>query len=227
MRRISDGKIVFTGVADTAGFKLSTKKEKIKGGIGNGDVAIITSDKEVALDVTNAIMDLDWMEMSAGVSFTEDEGVVYKRIRGLTLTAGAVTLPVGAVPVGDDVILINNIGKQFVAVYEGVGRTATITGGVNGDMYLALYQEEVTGSILSIDVTKFSENYYVEMATICYNPETNEVYSDVYYQFDKCSPSSDMEMALKAGANNQGKITIDILKNFNSTEIGRIIEVAR
>jgi hypothetical protein len=226
-RRISDKKIVFTGIADTTGFKQTVKKDKVKGGIGNGDVAILRSDKEVALDITNAIMDLDWLEMSAGVSFTEKEGNVYKREKGLILTGGKVTLPTGSTPVDDKVILIDSIGKQFVAVYDDVAKTATITGGKEGDVYLALFEMEIIGSILSLDVSKFSENYYVEMSTICYNPETNEVYSDVYYQFDKCSPSSDIEMSLKAGANNQPKITIDILKNPNSTEIGRIIEIPR
>jgi hypothetical protein len=203
------------------------KEEKIKGGIGNGDVAILRTDKEVTLKVRNAIYDTSWLEMTAGVEYESKTNTVYYTEKGLVLTSGAVTLT--KVPKDTtSVILVDSVGKQFTAVYEDVGKTATITGGVDGDVYLALYQIDIAASqTLSIDVTKFAENYYVEYHTIAYNPETNNVDKDIYWQFDKVLPVSQFNISFEAGKNYSPEVEFNILTNPNSTEVGRVIEVVR
>lgn len=225
-KRISDGKIVFTAVAQMSSVEQKIKEEKVKGGIGNGDVAILRTDKEVTLKVKNAIFDSAWMEMVAGVEYSSATKTVFYSQKGLVLTGGKVNLD--KVPKNeDDIILINSVGKQFVATYDDVAETATIVGGAEGEMYAALYEIEVTGNVLPIDITKFAENYYVEYHTIEYSPETNKVIKDIYWQFDKVLPVSQFNISFEAGKNYSPEVEFNILKNPNSTEVGRVIEVDR
>ncbi|CAI6287801.1 hypothetical protein NHM07_07885 [Bacillus subtilis] len=88
-----------------------------------------------------------------------------------------------------------------------------------------MYQIEKVGRRLAIKASKFSERYEVEYRTIAYNPDTEEVYSDIYIQFPNVSPSGEFEMSLENGNALAPEIKFEALADTD--EMAVVIETSR
>ena len=226
MLRKSDGKKVLSTTAQMTSVEQTVNETRIKGGIGNKDVAIVRTDKEYNLSVSDALFDTDYFEISTGVAYSSKTREIYKMVKGLVLASGAVVLP--ETPKDqNDVVLVNANNEQFAAVYEDTGKTATITGGVDGELYMAVYPIDVTGETLEIDATKFAQNYELQLNTIAYDPETNEVTQDIYWKFPKVLPESAFSISYEAGQNNTVDLNFKVLITPNTDIAGEVIHVDR
>ncbi|MCY8499889.1 hypothetical protein MOD12_21705, partial [Bacillus atrophaeus] len=91
----------------------------------------------------------------------------------------------------------------------------------------AVYQINKIGRRLAIKASKFSERYEVEYRTIAYNPDTEEVYSDIYIQFPNVSPSGEFEMSLENGNALAPEIKFEALADTDTDEMAVVIEASR
>ena len=182
-KRKSDGHVVFTAEAQLASISQSVSEEKLKGGIGNRTIALLRSDKEVTLQVRNALFDLEWLSMTQGVAIEQGTVKVWKREDDLTVESGTVTIK--GTPIDDEVKVINAANDSEDTTATGKDVTVSTSLAKDGDKVSVLYKQEVTGNIVAMDAKKFSETYEVEYSTIAYDPETNEVIKDIYFQFDQ------------------------------------------
>lgn len=224
-KRLTDDKIIFTAEAQLSSVQQAIKEDKIKGGIGNRDIAILRSEKTVTLKVRNAVYDTAWLEMVAGVEFADATAcTIFRTEKGLVLTGGKVTITND--PVDDKVTLIDSQGKKFTGTFDGVSKEVTIVGGLDGAIYTALYDFDTTGSVLSIDATKFPENYYVEYQTIEYDIDTNEIVNELIWQFDKVTPNANFEMQFQNGTAISPEFDFTCLAPAGTNQIGRVIEIA-
>ena len=93
-KRISDGKVLLTAEAQLASVTQSITEEKVKGGIGNRDIAILRSEKEVSLKVRSAMFDSDWLEMVSGTSYKSETNMIHKKEDGLVVKKNALKFEV-------------------------------------------------------------------------------------------------------------------------------------
>jgi hypothetical protein len=229
-KRKSDGHVIFTAEAQLASISQQISEEKLKGGIGNRTIALIRSDKEVQLQVRNALFDFDWLSVSQGVAVQEDgAATVWKREDSLQVVdnAGTLEVTIKGTPVGNTVRVINAKGEAEAST-ETTKKVAVPVGvAVEGERVSVAYQEDVVGNILTMDSQKFSEAYEVEYSTIEYNPETSQVVADLYIQFDHVIPSGSFDLSLENGSALSPELSFEAMTTGTSTEIGRFIEVER
>lgn len=121
--RVSDGAVIFTGEAQLASVAQKITETPIRGGIGNPVIANLKSDKEVDLQVRNAVWDTKWMEMVNGVIFDTKSATVYKKEAGLVCTGG--TFEVASLSVSGSATASGNV----TVTLDGVAKTIAITNG--------------------------------------------------------------------------------------------------
>jgi hypothetical protein len=227
MRRKSDGKTIFTAEAQIAGISQEISENEVRGGIGNKKISVIRSDKNINLTTKMALFDLEYLSMTQGVAVESGTATVTKKEELSVVGSGTLTVTVTGTPANNKVTLINSKGvsQEFTAVAKACTVTAPFA--TAGEKVTALYKDTVTGNIVKLQSDTFSENYEVEYRTIAYNPVTNQVVADIYFQFDNCLPSGAFEISLENGNALAPELKFQALTAPNSSDIGRIVEVPR
>jgi len=218
----TDGKVYFLGLTSATDIDQTIKQTELKGGIGNGTIAMIQSDKAIKFKVTTAVHSDSFYEMQSGTVAANGTYTVQKTDTDV-LTGGSLTIT--GTPVGTTAIVIDAHGKQFagtIAVKE-----VTITGGVEGAKYTILYGESVTGDVLDLRTDKFPNNYYTELHTIAYDADSNAVVADIYWVFDKALPDGALSAKLAAGTNATDEINFTAQLPANTKSYGKYIVVPR
>lgn len=228
--RKSDGKKIFTAEAQLASISQAITEEKLKGGIGNKTVALLRSDKEITLQVRNALFDLGWLSMTQGVAVEENgQATINFKEDDLVVTdnLGTLEVTITGTPSDTTAQIINSKGEVEEAAITGSKVTVPVGHAVAGEKVAVSYLKEVTGNLVSFDSKRFSENYAVEYHTIEYNPETNEVVADLYIQFDNTVPSGSFDLSFENGSAISPELSFEALASATGSEIGRMIEVPR
>lgn len=231
IKRKSDGHVFATAETQLASISQTLGiNEKVFGGIGNKPLAIFRGQKEVTSTLRNAFYDKEILAMTQGVNVQENgTATVYKREDGLTVTdnAGALEVTLTGTPVGTTAYVRNSAGETEEATIATNKVTIPTGHAAAGDIVSVTYQEDVQGEIVALDSEKFAEAHVIEYHTIAYDPSTNKVVKDIYIQLDHVIPSGDFELSFENGTAIAPEISFEALAAPNTTEIGRVIEVAR
>ena len=223
LKRKRDGHLVATAEAQIAGFSQAVTQDKLKGGIGNRTIAILRSDKEITLNLKNALFDLEWLAMSQGVEIEKGTFNVYKTDYDLIVSdIGEVDVtrePIGLVTLQDT--------KGNSITLEAKDKTVTVPEefAKSGDELLAIYKEEVKGRSMEIASDKFSEKYEIEYRTIEYDPDTNQVINYLYFQFDNVTPSGEFDMSLENGTALTPELKFEATAKRGSGKMGRVLQI--
>lgn len=86
-------------------------------------------------------------------------------------------------------------GQKFTAT--STAKVNTVTIGVDGTVTAT--ESTVTGDVLDFKADSFPKAHHVELRTIVYDPDTNEVVGDLYFIFKKGLPSGALAEAFQAG----------------------------
>lgn len=229
MRKKSGGHLVFTAEAQIAGINASEESDIIRGGIGNKGLYTIKGAKSVNLEVTNATFSTDYLAMSQGAEITESSAIVSQSEKGLRVTdnEGSLEVSIKGTPVDDRISIINKDGESADVTVSGSTIEIPSNFAKDGETVSAVYKEEVTGKVLTIDGEKFSDNYEVSYKTIEYDTETNQVTRDIYLNFPNCSPSGEFEMSFQNGEALTPSLTFEALADAGTGKIGQVVEVDR
>ena len=73
---------------------------------------------------------------------------------------------------------------------------------VDAEGLVTATEKTVTGDFLELTAGAFAKNCKLQLKTIAYDPDTNEVVADIYWIFPKATPSSNFEQAFGMGVNN-------------------------
>lgn len=225
-KRKSDKKVIFTAEAKVASIEQTVSESQIRGGIGNGVLAVYRTDKELKGKVTNALYDAEWLEMVTGTKFVEGTANVFAEEAGVVCKAAG-ELEIKGTPVENTISVIAEDGTPVAGTPTFSTKKISLEGLTENSVYTVQYQTSVSGKILTVDISKYPENYEVEYHTIEYDPETNEVVKDLYWQFDKVTPSAQFSYSYEAGQPIGSEIDFTICNTKGTKEVGRAIEVVR
>lgn len=228
-KRKSDGHLVFTTEAQLASISQAVSEERLFGGIGNKTVAILSTEKTVDLTVRNSLWDLEYLSMTQGVAIESDGTATVKKQEKLTVkdNSGTLELEVTGTPIGDVTVFDVDGTQESATPVTGVVEVPITFTAIEGDELDVIYNEEVTGGIVTFDSETFSEKYEVEYRTIAYDPSTMEVTQDIYIQFDEVKPSGNFEMSFENGTALTPELNFMVTTPLGKTEMGRVIKVAR
>jgi len=227
LTRLSDGKLIYTAVAQLTSVGQTINQEPIRGGIGNGIVTILRTEKEQTITLRDAIFDSDWLEVTTGAAFEANTGETIRRSeKGLEAAdnGGDIELTITGTPIDDEVIVINNKNEQLAATHD-TGTVTITTGGVAGEIYTVLYLE-TSGSVstLTLNQSDLSEKYSLQLSTIEYDVVTERITKNLFWQFDQILPASQFDIAFENGTNYSPELECTVIKPINSDTVGRIIE---
>jgi len=226
-RRLSDNKIVFWGEAQTNDISVKVQEDKIYGGIGSMLLASLQSQREIDFKVSNAFFDSSYLEMVLGSDFANvTSNTVWAKENNLTMTSGKITI-VGTPITNSIITVIDPNGNTYSGTFSA--SQVSVTGATDGPGYTVLYQTSVnTGNVLSIDCTKFSQAWALEAHTIEYQPNTQKIIADIYFQFDSVIPAGNFDISLQNGKTAKApEITLSVLRPIGSNVYGRVIQVPR
>lgn len=240
------GKVVLNAEAQLAGIQGSISEEDLQGGIGNKKLYKIRTDKAIDLTMRSAVADVEYWAMTQGVE-VEQSGkmTVTSNFIGAveedSTSANVVFLPLGTnSKLGDKVRVVMPDGTQ--ETLDIISATSKAPASVTGlavdlasavatvqanDKLQVFYQEEITGQRISIDSTKFSGKYAVEMKTIAYDLDTAKVTADIYFQFPETVPSGEFDISLENGSVYSPEISFSVLNPKGQDEMGAILLKAR
>ena len=81
---------------------------------------------------------------------------------------------------------------------------------VDEDGTITATKKTVSGDVLDFKVDSFPKNHYVQLRTIVYDPDTNEVVADMYFIFEKALPSGALAEAFSS-ANKTSEIAFSAM----------------
>lgn len=224
LKDLSDtSKVYFFGLTSQAEITQQIQQDVIRGGIGNGVIGVMQSNKELTFKVTTLLHNEDVSAIQSGSAFGASTTFTVQKTESGVLTSGKITIT--GTPIGTNVLVYDGLGKKLEGTYAT--GDVTVTGGTEGESYTVVYSTSVTGEALSLDSKKFPKNYYVELHTIAYNPNSNEVVADLYYVFNKALPNGGLSQQFQAGQSVTDEVEFTCGLLTGSTEYGKYIVVPR
>lgn len=221
VKDIATGKANFFGLTTKSEVNQKLKQTMLRASIGNGVVGVVQSDKEISFKVTNLFQNDSIYEMQSGNNLKAFTGnLQYTE----TLQCKATKVTLTETPIGK-VLVVDSHGKQLENT--NTIKDVTITSGTDGEFYTCIYSVAMTGEAISLDAQTFPKNKYVELHTIAYDIDTNEVIADIYWVFYKALPDGTIKGGYEGGKNNESDIQFTAQLPKGLSEYGKYVVIPR
>lgn len=222
----NNDKTYFFGLTSSENVNQTLNQTPIRGGIGNKRVATISSDKDINFDVQTTLHNDAIYEIQSGSLFgTEAITLLKQETVQAVDSSGSITCAITGTPVGDVTVLDKN-GKEYVGAFA-TGKV-TITSGVAGQYYTIVYNEaEASANVLDLNSESMPSTYHVQLHTIAYDPDTEEIVADLYWVFSKCLPDGNISAGYKSGENQQDTIKFNCEIPVGSKSYGKYAVIPR
>lgn len=198
-------------------------QESIRGGIGNGKVYEMRSNKDINVSTRNAVMNNEWIALTQGVEIVSKHEVEVTKAEIIcdVPEGGIIELevePLGKVQAKKD----DGTFEEF----DATDKSITLTGEFldMNDVQLT-YKAKVVGEGITFDAKKFSKTVRLDMKTFAYDLETGDILYDIYFVFPKAMPSSDLNLNFEAGSVLSPELSFSILQGRCGTEMGTMVSV--
>lgn len=240
---IATGKVVLNAEAQLAGIAGSISEEDLQGGIGNKKLYKIRTDKAIDLTMRSAFADIEYWAMTQGVAVEKGNILVTEAFRGVVVedtvtSAFEIVLPIletevnapatAKVTLADGTQEVLPVKTSATEPTKKAIDLATATAvPAKGEFLQAFYTVTKVGEKISIDSTKYSSKYKVEMRTIAYDPATAQVGADIYFIFPETIPSGEFDISLENGTVYTPEISFSVLNPLHTDEMGEIALVPR
>ncbi|WP_415408894.1 hypothetical protein [Staphylococcus agnetis] len=219
LTRKSDGFKIATGTAQSTSISQSVDEDQIKGGIGNRTLYTIKSNKELEIEVKDAVFNPQWLAATQGVKVEDKQTLTVEVVDTVEIGEGGKITIQDTSFEGNGVFVDSKGDNHKVKFSKG---TATIDGikeqaGKEGQ---AVYEEKREGKSISIRADRFAEKYKAQLNTIIYEAETEAIVEDLFVIFHNVTPSAEFELGLEAGEALAPEIKLVASADPKTKEIG-------
>lgn len=212
----ANDKVYVFGVTESSTVTTSMSKEELTGGLGNTLQAIMQSDKKVGFEIQNLFFGDTIVELTqGGVMASGTKTIPVKETKVAVKNLTDIEVEITGTPVGGTVQVVDTKNKMYEAVFED--GTVTITDGVAGEAYHVVYTEEKTVEYLDLNANVFPSAKHVVLRTIGYDPKTNVVLYDYYWDFPNAVPDGNTDYAFTKATNANPSISFDCIADANGS----------
>jgi hypothetical protein len=225
--RYTGGDVRYMGCMNTTGIEKTISTTDIRCGIGAGLSSLLYTEPDMTLTITPAYFNEWLLEMNSGEEFDAAQSVnVWVAETDLTPTVATqdCTVTITGTPVGGIVKAQDAQGVLYPATF--LTGTVTITGGANKGLMTVMYQKAVTGDVLTFKTDSYPEVVGLTLHTIAYDPATNVVVADKYFEFDKVLGDGNMSLAMTLSTLSINEFTARVLPTQGNV-FGKYITVER
>lgn len=218
---IGTGKVMANTRLQLAAIESTIDQESIRGGIGNGKVYEMRSNKDMNVTTRNAVMNNEWISLTQGVDIISDKEVEVTKAEIICDVPldGVITLedePSGKVQAKK----ADGTFEEFDAALKKI----TLTGDfLTMNEVQLTYKAKITGNSITFDAAKFSKMVRLDMKTFAYDLETGDILYDIYFVFPKAMPSSDLNLSYEAGSVLSPELSFSILQGRCGTKLGEMV----
>lgn len=219
LTRKSDGFKIASGTTQSTSISQSVEEEVIKGGIGNRSLYTIKSDKEIEIQIKDAIFNPQWLAASQGVKVEDGKTLVVENVETVEVEAGGVIKVKDSSYAGEGVFVDSKGENHKVTFTAGSATVEDITEQV-GKEGMVTYEVERTGKSIAIRADRFAEKYKAQLSTVIYEAETEQIVEELFAIFHNVTPSSEFELGLEAGSALAPEMTLRCTADAKTKEIG-------
>lgn len=212
------------------------KQEQIRAGIGNGVIGTISQEKEIQVKVQNAINSDDILQIQSGMDMIKAENLVINK--NVTLVCDSdktfdfTDITDVAVETNGkaSLYIFDKRATLFEGVYDKASKKVEFVNKLDalvGETYVIVYPAKlVEATYIPLDSASFPKTMYVELHSVAYDLETNEIYADIFWIFDRALPDGNISKNYSA-KNMEDAITFTVQKPFGRTTYGKYVVVPR
>lgn len=222
---LSTGKVMANTKLQMSSIESTISEEDIRGGIGNGKIYKMRSDKDLSISTRNAVMNNEWIALTQGVDIVTDKTVEVTKAEVIC-----------DIPANGEVVLQEEPKGKVTATkedgsveeFDATDKTVTLTGDfLDMEEVQLAYKTEIQGDSIVFDSKKYAKKVRLDLSTIAYDVDTGDVLYDIYFVFPSAMPSSELNLSFEAGTAIAPEISFDILQPRCGTEMGEMVTKAR
>ena len=222
LERITDGKKILSTTTTLANLEQTVDETNLQAGIGGSTIAVLSSNKQITLGVTDALWSLEGLEVTQGVRINPTGTATVIKRAGATVSGADGTIVNAPATLTEAEVLLQDGTYAVVPVVAGVF-TVPVNADTSCPELSVIYKTEITGESLEFRASSSSETYRAQLYTIAYDPQTMQVVKDVYITFDQVKPSGNFTMNFALGTAITPEMSLQVLKPKCSDVLGRII----
>lgn len=202
----------FFGATEESNIKQTIDQQKLTAGIGNKVKALLQSSKQVEFSIKNLFHSDSFLAIQTGSTFTTaSKDLMKKEVKTAVDNLGSIEVIITGTPKDDEVTVLDKYNTSYTASYAA--GTVTITGGVEGTSYTVVYLETTADvNVLDLNAEKYPTTKHVQLHGIAYDPDTNAILADIYYDFNEAVPDGNVDRNYAKGSN------ISDVINFSTQE---------
>lgn len=232
LKSLVTGNIVGIGYAQTGNLEFTEEQNEVRGAIGNVVAYTLKSAKSINIQITSATFKPEFFAITQGTEFKDNVSRemidnVFLKVKKNSEDKLELELPTNLSSL--TTVRVEDVDgvQQDLAVISGKVELPSGFEAKEGDELEVFYLKEVTGRVLEFDAGKYPTKFLIQMQTLCYDRETEEVYSDIYFVFDEASPSSAMTVNLQNGEAFIPELNFTVTSAKGTGVLGRKYEVLR
>ena len=211
----ADGVAKFFGCTSSAGINKAVSADDIRCGIGAGIATRIFTANDLTVTVETGLYANAFIEMQSGEKFDDTQTpIVWKAetVKAETTTAPAAKLTITGTPVDGEFYVQDRFGMSIDGGTIAAKVITIGTGLTDGEMYTVVYPEAQTGAYtLEFKTASFPKVTGIMLHTIAYDPDTDEVLADIYWDIPKASPDGNLDLAYAIQTNTATSATFRAL----------------
>lgn len=219
LTRKSDGFKIASGTTQSTSISQSVEEEVIKGGIGNRSLFTIKSDKEIEIQIKDAVFNPQWLAASQGVKVENGKELVVENVETVEVEKD------GKISIADstydgEAVFVDSKGENHKVTFAKGEATVTEAADQVGKEGMVAYEVKRTGKSIAIRADRFAEKYKAQLNTVIYEAETEQIVEDLFAIFHNVTPSSEFELGLEAGSALAPEMTLRCTADAKTKEIG-------
>lgn len=231
----SDGDVICTTTLTEANIDVSVQENDVRAGKGNQLIGILHSDRDIAINLTDAEFKYEWLAKQLGQDITTGEGVAYampKWYEAVDLEGTAIGFTLDHTPLTTDsgLIIFDESGNKVAETsgYTIDDNVVTIVNGVAGDKYEVRtykYATDEATQTIEIDNSVFAKGVKCILETLEITGDEEPV-ATLQYQFDKALPTGNFTINTASERNAQTQaFNLRVIKPKHSTKVGKILRI--
>lgn len=230
----NDGEVIGTTTLTEANIDVTVQENDVRGGKGNQLLGILHSDRDIAINLTDAEFKYDWLAKQFGQDIITESGVAWAMPKWYEAVddMGEVTITLDNTPLTEDSNLkIYDVSGAEIA--ETTGYTIneniiTLVDGAEGDrveVRTYKYDTDESTKVIEIDNSIFAKGVQCILETLEITGEEEPV-ATIQYQFEKALPSGNFTASTASERTAQAQaFNLRVIKPANSTKVGKVLRI--
>lgn len=216
-----------------ANIEVSQDTNDVRAGKGNGLYAILHSNQDININLTDVVWDLKSVALHLGQEVITGEATAWAMPKDYQVsndgTDDKITLD--NTPISEADLVIHDKDGELIADsnYLLSGSDVTFSGGVAVGDWVTVqtykYTTDATAETVKIEQDKFPKDVMIVLETLEID-QNESPKSKIQYQFDRTKPSASFSINTSSERNaNTHESSFRVMKPKHTSEVGRVIKI--